>query len=182
MTGKAAANPTQRGSKRKRKARADTYSDEDIHLDEDTGSGEGTHSGEDTTREEALQLDCALPIQGLNWPVTVPVATSWNQFLSIIAKALNVGTEEIMLSYRFSSFTASENSEVLRTRDHYQAMIARAKDFLTGKRRVRGGKGFRVHLEPTFKHRPQTPAADSGPSKKRKGKVSYVFVYWSPQL
>lgn len=138
------------------------------------------HSDQDSHNEERpLKLDCVLPIQGVNWPVVVSVTISWNQFQSIIAEKLNVRTEEITLSYRFSSFTAAENSEVLCTRDHFQTMITKAKDFLTGKRKVRGGKDFRVHLEPVFKQPPPT-ATDVGPLKKGKGKVSHASQHlWS---
>jgi hypothetical protein len=148
----------------------------ETHFDEDSPSGEDDHSGEDTSKEEALQLDCALPIRGVNWPVAVSVTTTWNEFLSTIANKLNVGTEEITFSYRFSSFTASENSEVLCTRDNHQAMITKAKDFLTRKQRVRGGKPFRVHLELIFKNHPPMPAAEADSSKKQTGKVSCIFI------
>lgn len=129
------------------------------------------HSNEGSDENEALKLDCVLLIQGVNWPVVVPVTIAWDEFQSIIAKKLNMRAEEITLSYKFSSFAAAENSEVLCTQDHFQTMIAKAKDFLTGKRRVRGGKDFRVHLEPIFKQPPPT-AAEAGPSKKEAKKVS----------
>lgn len=95
------------------------------------------HSDQDSrNEEEAMKLDCVLPIQGVNWSVAVLVTISWNEFQSIITKKLNVRTAEITLSYRFSSFTAAENSEVLYTQDHFQTMITKVKDFLTGKQKV----------------------------------------------
>lgn len=94
-------------------------------------------SDRDSTSEEELpQLEFAVPVQGVNWPVVVPVTISWDQFQSTIADKLGVSTNEIKLSYRFSSFTAAEISEVLCSRDHFQKMITRAKEFLTGKRKV----------------------------------------------
>jgi len=129
----------------------------------------------------ALKLDCVLPIQGVNWPVVVPVTISWNEFRLTIAEELGVRTKEMTLSYRFSSFSAAENSEVLCTHDHFQTMIAKAKDFLTGKRKVRGGRDFRIHLEPVFKQ-PLQNVTEGGPSKKVSGKVGHTSLYllsWS---
>ena len=95
------------------------------------------YSDQDSSEEEeAPKLDCVLPIQGVNWPVVVPVTISWSKFRSIVAEELGVRAEEIALSYRFSSFTAAENSEVLCTRDHFQTMVIKVKDFLTGKQKV----------------------------------------------
>lgn len=122
--------------------------------------------------EEPLKLECVVPIKGVNWPVVVPVTISWDCFQSTIADELSVGTDEIKLSYRFSSFTAAENSEVLCSRDHFRKMITKAKDFLTGKRKVRGGREFRVHLDPVFKQPPPT-ADETSTSEKSKGKVSH---------
>jgi hypothetical protein len=126
--------------------------------------------------EESLTLDCVLPIQGINYPVKVPVTISWGYFQSIIAKELNARIGEITLSYRFSSFAAAENSEALCTPGHFQNMIAKAKDFLTGKQKVQGGKYFCVHLEPVFKQ-PLPTAAEVGPPKKAAGKASDAFLH-----
>lgn len=87
----------------------------------------------------------------------------------MIAEALGARVGEIKLSYRFSSFTASENAEVLCSQDHFQKMMARAKEFLTGKRKVRGGREFRVHLDPVFK---QPTTTEAGVSKTGKTKVT----------
>lgn len=149
----------------------------DTRSDNDISSGADAHSGEDSSREEAPKLDCALAKDGVNYPVRVPVSTPWNEFLPIVARELGVKREEITLSYRFSSFTASENSEALRTQDHYQTMITRAKDFLTGKQKVRGGKCFRVHLKPIFKNHPPTSATVADPSEKRGEKVSCTLPW-----
>lgn len=105
--------------------------------------------------------------------MAVPVTIPWEHFQSIIAGVLGVRAGEIKLSYRFSSFTASENAEVLCSQDHFQTMIARAKEFLTGKRKVRGGREFRVHLDPVFKQPPPTSGAEASASKKGIGKVSH---------
>ena len=134
-------------------------------------------TNENTSEEERLQLDCVLAIQGVNWPVTVPITTPWSKFLLTIARELSMEIEEIRLSYQFSSFSAADKPEVLYTRDHYQNMITKAKDFLTGKKKVCGGKDFHVHLEPVIKHRPQTPVAEGGLSKKGTKKVSYTSTY-----
>ena len=138
----------------------------------DIQSDQGVSSKED----ESLNLDCVLPIKGVNWPVVVPVASSWGYFQSIVAKQLGTRIEEITLSYRFSSFTAAENSEVLCTPGHFQTMIAKAKDFLTGKRKVRGGKDFHVHLEPVFNN-PLPTTGEAGSLKKGAGKASSAFLY-----
>jgi len=118
-----------------------------------------------------------VPIQGINWPVVVPVTTSWDRFQSIITSELGTSTKEIKLSYRFSSFTASDNAEVLCSHDYFQKMIAKAKEFLTGKCKVRGGREFRVHLDPGFKEPPST-TTEASALKKGTGKVSHVYL-WS---
>ena len=114
-----------------------------------------------------------IPIQGVNWPVVVPVTISWENFQMIIADKLGASTGEIKLSYRFSSFTAADNAEVLCLKEHFQKMMAKAKEFLTGKRKVQGGREFRVHLDPAFKHPP--PIAEASASKKGKGKVNHAY-------
>ena len=133
-------------------------------------------SNESSREEKQLELDCVLSREGVNWPVVVPVTTTWNGFLSIIAKELEAKTEEIKLSYRFSSFTAAENSEVLCSHDHYKSMKAKAKEFLTGTRKVRGGKAFRIHLNPIFKRHPSTPVTEDDRSKKGGKKVGRIFL------
>jgi len=128
-------------------------------------------SNEDSASRKPLELECVLPMQGVNWPVVVPVTIPWVHFQSIVAGALGTRVGDIKLSYRFSSFTASENAEVLCSEDHFQKMMARAKEFLTGKRKVRGGREFRVHLDPVFKQPPPT-TTEASTSKKATGKVS----------
>lgn len=73
------------------------------------------------------------------------------------------------LSYRFSSFTAADNAEVLCSQDHFRTMIVRAKEYLMGMRKVRGGREFCVHLDPAFKQPPPT-TAEASSSKKVVGK------------
>ena len=132
---------------------------------------ENVHYTKDSSDEEPLKLECVLPIRNINWPVDVPVTISWRRFQSIVAGKLNMEPEEIELSYRFSSFTAADNAEVLCSQDHFQTMVMRAKEFLTGKRKVRGGREFRVHLDPVIKQPPPT-ITEASASKKGKGKVS----------
>jgi hypothetical protein len=115
-----------------------------------------------------------IPIQGVNWPVVVPVTILWEHFQVIVADKLGASAGEIKLSYRFSSFTAANNAEVLCLKEHFQKMMAKAKEFLTSKCKVRGGREFRVHLDPVFKHPPPT-ATEASASKKGKGKVSYAY-------
>ena len=131
---------------------------------------------EDSANEEPLRLECVLPIRGINWPVDVPVTISWRHFRSIVAGELNMEPDEIQLSYRFSSFTAADNAEVLCSQEHFQTMVVRAKEFLTGKRKVRGGREFRVHLDPVIKQPPPT-TTEASASKKGKGKVSPASVH-----
>ena len=133
-------------------------------------------SDRDSAAEEQLpKLEFVVPIKGVNWPVKVPVTISWVNFRSIIANELGVSADEIKLSYRFSSFAAAENSEVLCSREHFENMVTKAMGFLTGKRKVRGGREFRVHLDPGFKQ-PPTTASETAVSKKGKGKVSRVDI------
>ena len=128
-------------------------------------------SDQDLALEEGpLKLECVVPINGVNWPVVVPVTISWEQFQSTIANKLGANSEEIRLSYRFSSFTAAENAEVLCSHDHFQKMMTKANEFLTGKRKVRGGREFRVHLDPALNH-PPPRSTEAGASKKGISKV-----------
>jgi hypothetical protein len=121
---------------------------------------------------EPLELECVIPIQGVNWPVPVPVTATWDHFKATIAHKLGTSTDEIQLSYRFSSFTATENAEVLCSQDHFQNMISKAMVFLSGRRKVRGGKDFRVFLSPAFKQ-PLPAASEASTLKKGPEKVSF---------
>jgi len=114
-----------------------------------------------------------LQIQNLNWPVVVPVNITWKAFQSVVTEKLISEPGEIILSYRFSSFTAAENPEALGTKEHFMTVITKAKVFLTGKQKVQGGKAFRVYLIPIFKNSPlETEAA----GKKETGKVSRIVI------
>ena len=96
---------------------------------------------------------------------------TWNQFKSTIANELSTSPDEIKLSYRFSSFTATENAEVLYSQDHFQKMISKAMEFLTGRRKVRGGQEFCVLLNPVFERALPT-TAETSTTKKSSGKVN----------
>ena len=128
-------------------------------------------SDQDPALEEGpLKLECVVPINGVNWPVVIPVTISWDQFQSTIANKLGTNSEEIRLSYRFSSFTAAENAKVLCSQDHFQKMMMKANEFLTGKRKVCGGREFRVHLDPAL-NRSLPRSAEASASKKGTQKV-----------
>ena len=120
------------------------------------------------------QLDCVLQIQGVNWPVLIPVDITWKAFQSIITEKLISEPEEMILTYRFTSFALADNAEALTTKEHFKAMITKAKVFLTGKQKPRGGKPFRVILIPTFKN---SPLKTEGPGKKEAGKVSHISTH-----
>ena len=93
---------------------------------------------------------------------TLPINCRWQT---------QYGTRRDTIVLQVSSFTAADNAEVLCSQDHFQTMVMRAKEFLTGKRKVRGGREFRVHLDPVIKQPPPT-TTEASVLKKGKGKVS----------
>lgn len=117
------------------------------------------------------QLDCVLQIQNVNWPVLVPVNITWKAFQSIVTEKLASEPEEMVLTYHFTSFALADNAEALVTEEHFKTMITKAKVFLTGKQKPRGGKPFRVILIPTFKN---SPSKTDITGKKEAGKVSHI--------
>ena len=117
------------------------------------------------------QLDCVLQIQNINWPVLVPVDITWKKFQSIVTEKLASEPEEMILTYRFTSFALADNVEALATKEHFKTMITKAKVFLTGKQKPQGGKPFRVILIPTFKN---SPSRTEVTGKKEAGKVSRI--------
>ena len=87
-----------------------------------------------------------IPVDSINHTLKLATDTSWEDFRWEVVSALRVLPSEIQLSYKLASQTKDELARALAKSQDLTYLMQECKPFLTGERKCRGNKEFRIQL------------------------------------
>lgn len=96
--------------------------------------------------ETYLTVRFDIPVDGVNHTLEFTTDVSWDEFQWGVADILRVRPSEIQLSYKLASQTKDDLARALVKSQDLAYLMQECKPFLTGEKRCRGKKEFRVQL------------------------------------
>lgn len=87
-----------------------------------------------------------IPVNGVNHTLEFSTDVLWEDFEWKVAATLGVRPSEVQLSYKLASQTKDDLARALVKSQDLAYLMQECKPFLTGEKRCRGNKEFRVQL------------------------------------
>jgi len=109
-----------------------------------------------------------IPVDGVNHTLEFATDVLWEEFQWEVADALRVRPSDIQLSYKLASQTKDDLARALVKSQDLAYLMQECKPFLTGEKKCRGNKEFRVQLtsRSTKNGAKEDPKPGARPGKK----------------
>lgn len=111
-----------------------------------------------------------IPVDGVNHTLEFTTDVSWEDFQWEVADILRVRPSEMQLSYKLASQTKDDLARALMKSQDLAYLMQECRPFLTGEKKCRGGKEFRVQL--TSRSMASGTKEDAKPGARQGKKVS----------